>query len=316
MRGRSGAERVVPLAAVVLTYNSKSTLTVVLDRVAAQTVRPARTIIVDNGSVDGSDELLLGAVGIETLLLGENRGVGAGHNAGWRAAMSDPEMRFIWALEHDSFPTPDCLERLLASFDEAGSTFPMGAAIPAQESVEGERQVGATEPIRTTMLHFNGALLSVRALHQVGLCSEDFFCGHEDRELGLRLAHGGWLTVWDPRAVVVHANYRDAQGRRRTVFRRYYGWRNDLWLRIHVRKEPWVRVRAIAGAGFFLTRGFVRERWPWPEAHARLRATIDALTGRLGRRNYGFLTESSVASQPVRGHKLRRPRHQHEGRRS
>jgi hypothetical protein len=156
------------------------------------------------------------------------------------------------------------------------------------------------------MLHFNGALMWRRPLELLGLCPEEFFCGHEDRALGLRLTASGWTILYDPGAVVVHANFRDAQGRRHTVFRRYYGWRNDLWLRINARKEPWARVHAVAAACVFATRALVRDRWPWPETQARVCATFDAVTGRLGRRDYWFLTDPAVAGRPVRP--IRRPR--------
>jgi hypothetical protein len=160
------------------------------------------------------------------------------------------------------------------------------------------------------MLHFNGALVSRRALEVVGLCCESFFCGHEDRELGLRFAGAGWTTLCEPRAVVTHANFRDAQGRRRTILRRYYGWRNDLWLRINVRQERWARLRAAAVAAVFVTRALARDRPPWPEAQGRVCATFDAITGRLGRRDYWFLTDPSIAGRRVGGTRLsrRRPR--------
>ncbi len=229
---------VVPVAAVILSYNSRATLAEVLDRVAAQTVQPTRTVVVDNGSGDGTDQMLAAATDVEALLLGENRGVGAGHNAGWREVMGSPDVHFVWALEHDAFPAPDCLERLLATFAEADPSVPVGAAIPAQVVHDGDRPGGPSGPTPTRMLHFNGTLLAVDALAAVGLCSEELFCGQEDRELALRIVGGGWSTQLDPRAVVVHATFRNAQGTRSTIFRRYYGWRNDLWLRVHVRKEP------------------------------------------------------------------------------
>jgi len=66
--------------AVVLSFNARESLRVVLADLAAQTVTPARTIVVDNGSTDGTAAMVASEFPHFTLVaLAENAGVGAGH---------------------------------------------------------------------------------------------------------------------------------------------------------------------------------------------------------------------------------------------
>ncbi len=297
--GSAAAERYGPpmdgvaadVAAVVLVHNGASTLEPVLDAVLAQDLRPGRVLVVDNASTDGSRELVAhyGDRGVELLPLPENVGIGAGHNAGWGAALGGGA-RHVWALEHDSVPTGSCLRRLRWCAEGTDAA----VLIPAQ-TIDPARQPPADAAlVPTTNLHFNGSLIDRRAVDSVGLLREDFFVGHEDREYGARAAAAGLTVLFDPAALVYHRTFGDALGTRATPARRYYGWRNDLWVRIHRNHEPRVRLRAVGAATVTVLRAPRAEGRPWPFAMARVRATVDVLTGRMGRWDYWFLRSDEV----------------------
>jgi GT2 family glycosyltransferase len=274
------------IVAVVLAYNGEATLQATLEAIAAQTYPPRRVIVVDNASTDGSAGMAA-ASGADVIRLERNLGVGGGHNAGWERALEDPNAEMIWALEHDAVPHPTALRHevtTLLGLRSGGHQ--VGAIIPAQ--TVGEPVPGTGGPSVTPLLHFNGCLLVTDALKAAGTCDDRFFCGHEDRELGLRMNAHGWLTVFDPTAVVHHANFGNASGARSTPFRRYYGWRNDIWVRVNVRHERWGRIRAVGAASLTLAR-WLRHREAGALAPIRAMATFDALTGRLGERRYRFL---------------------------
>ena len=281
------------IVASILSYNSIETLLHTLETVDAQTVQPDRVVVVDNGSRDGTvDELRASWPAVEIVALGQNLGVGAGHNAGWRVALDDPTVDAIWALEHDSWPADTCLARLLETWRDREHRGPPVGAVHPRQIVRGKTpsmHAAATAPSASRFLHLNGALLPAAALHAVGLLREDFFVSHEDRELGWRLAAAGWQTIRDGGAFVVHRNYADARHTRRTVARRYYGWRNDAYLRINVFHERQAMLNVLGGTGVTLVR--VLRRGPSRSAYvrARVRATIDAFRGNLGRKDYAFL---------------------------
>jgi GT2 family glycosyltransferase/LmbE family N-acetylglucosaminyl deacetylase len=110
-----------PLASVcILNYNARHLLGRVVESVLEQTYRPVELIIVDNGSTDGSDELLAQFERVATVLrLGENTGFARGMNAGYAASHGA-----LWVpLNVDAVLHPEFLERaahLLAAHPAVG----------------------------------------------------------------------------------------------------------------------------------------------------------------------------------------------------
>lgn len=281
------------LTAVVLSHNSLPTLKEVVDAVAGQRSRPDRLIVVDNASSDGSVdylERLQQSGDADVLFLDENVGVGSGHNAGWRAAMQVPGCEFIWALEHDSTPTPSCLELLLETATSHPEKARIGTVVPRQD-LPGAPAVREPRPVRRgRRMTFNASLLSVQAIREAGLLREDFFVGQEDREYALRLIDAGFLVLHDLRAVVRHRNLgRRRRGIKPGVARTYYGTRNRIYLEVHLRRRPLAAIEFPVRSAVAIGRTLVREDHKLDRVRARFRATLDGLAGRMGRKEYYFL---------------------------
>ncbi|HUH21783.1 MAG TPA: glycosyltransferase, partial [Gaiellaceae bacterium] len=81
---------------------------------ALESVRGHETIVVDNGSSDGTVELVRERFPDVRLLQEENKGFGAGSNAGMRVATGN----WFLLLNSDAWATEGALERLVA-FGEA-----------------------------------------------------------------------------------------------------------------------------------------------------------------------------------------------------
>ncbi|MCZ7535459.1 MAG: glycosyltransferase [Acidimicrobiia bacterium] len=288
--------------AVVLSHNPGSSLEDVVRALAAQTLTPARTIIVDNASTDGSTDTVervaaeAGLEGLEVIALGENMGVGAGHTVGWKAALADPSCELVWSLEHDTCAEPECLERLVGTAHSritAGERLGIVAARgerTVQEGAERDAAGAPTEPFPAPRVTFNGILVTRALVEAIGFPRADFFVGFEDWELHRRLTRAGFTAVEDPRALVLHRTKGDHRmGLRPSVLRSYYSTRNSVYLRVAVDGERWARLRSAAWALASVGRIVVRDDRRAARVCARVTATFDGVTGRLGHRHYWFL---------------------------
>ena len=209
---------------------------------ALETVRGHETIVVDNGSSDGTVELVRERFPDVRLLEEENKGFGAGSNAGMRVATGN----WFLLLNSDAWATESALERLVA-FGEAHPDaavvgpklrFPDGRL---QRSVRGFPTLWrlATEYFflrklapRTRALNafyaggfdhqhvreaefVMGACMLVRreAVEQVGPLDEAFFLFSEETDWAYRFHAAGWKVVFFPGAECVHVGGASHGGR-------------------------------------------------------------------------------------------------------
>ncbi|HDZ56974.1 MAG TPA: glycosyltransferase [Pseudomonas xinjiangensis] len=104
--------------AVVLTYNRKNLLEKCLEAIYQQTRPCDGVIVVDNGSSDGTEQMLLDLehTNLEIHVLSENIGASGGFNAGFRLAFQGGA-DFVWMMDDDVIADPDALQRLLEADD-------------------------------------------------------------------------------------------------------------------------------------------------------------------------------------------------------
>lgn len=102
------------IAAVVLTYNRRDLVEECLKAILAQTVPVERIVVIDNGSSDGTAEMLSQnwSDRIELHILPKNIGAAGGFNTGIRMAYR-AQADGIWVMDDDVIPDPDALEKLL-----------------------------------------------------------------------------------------------------------------------------------------------------------------------------------------------------------
>lgn len=293
------------VVAVVLSYNSRSSLSRVVAAIGEQSLAPGRLIIVDNASTDGtrayldSIEDLQGPMEVRTILLERNVGVGAGHWAGWRAALEDPGCGWVWVLEHDCVPFPDCLADLLARAEGARRASVKIGAVGSELSRNlaeystdrdpstGSRRVsgGARPSPRFT---FNGVLLARSAIELSGPPRVDFFCGQEDWEYSVRLRRQGFELLQGGGWALHSSKGNHRYGVRPSVLRSYYATRNTVYLRAR-------SGGLLAKAGCALRVGPSCMKIAWCDdkkarrMSAKAAATFDGLTGRMGKRSYRFM---------------------------
>nr|MDQ3936369.1 glycosyltransferase family 2 protein [Actinomycetota bacterium] len=97
-------------AVVIPNWNGRDWLPACLDSIAAQTLAPSEVVVVDNGSTDGSLELLRER-GVRMIELGRNTGFAFAVNRGIEAA----EAELVALVNTDVVLEPDWLERMTAA---------------------------------------------------------------------------------------------------------------------------------------------------------------------------------------------------------
>jgi GT2 family glycosyltransferase len=237
----------ISVTVIVVNWNSGGLLAECLRRLKAQTIQPARVLLVDNassdGSVAGAGEL---AGNVTVLRMNANLGFAAGNNR----ALAEYDTEFVALLNPDAFPEPDWIERLLA----AARAHPEVAAFGSRQLCQGDPDIldgigdiyhmsglawrarhGARQQAQDLVAReiFSpcaaAALYRRQAFADLGGFDEDFFCYLEDVDLGFRLRLAGHKAMYVPDAVVHHVGSASTGGQQ-SDFAVYHGFRNPAWV--------------------------------------------------------------------------------------
>jgi N-acetylglucosaminyl-diphospho-decaprenol L-rhamnosyltransferase len=225
------------LSAVTVTLNGQPWVEQCLESLGG-----VETILVDHGSTDGTVELVQERFPEVRVLEQENRGLGAGLNAGMRAA----EARYHLLINSDAWLVGDALERLVAfadAHDDAAVVAPRlrNPDGTLQRSVRGFPTLWrlATEYFflrklaprsRALNAYYAGDfdhrsaravewamgscfLVRRAAVDAVGMLDEDFFLFSEETDWLYRFHEAGWSVWFTPEAEAVHVGGATHGGR-------------------------------------------------------------------------------------------------------
>jgi len=189
--------------------------------------QPFEVVVVDNGSTDGSPEMVLREYGkstkfrIQLIRNTANRGFCAANNQGFAAA----ETEFVALLNNDAEAEPDWLLRLAGAFDGRPDVGMAASKILVHDDPRridkaghliypdgqnrgrgsGELDQGQYDRVEEILWPDGCAAMYRRAmLDRIGGFDEDFFAYADDAELGLRAQIAGWKCLYIPGAVVRH----------------------------------------------------------------------------------------------------------------
>src|SRR3569623_1328721 len=233
---------------VVLTWNSAAVIGDCISSVLASKL-PLKVCVVDNGSTDGTPELVASSFPqVELIQTGENLGYAGGNNVGLAELLSRG-VEYVFVLNPDAIVEPDTVGRLLERADADAELAAVSPVITYRDSDRiwyggseinwrtgetphsGEGRVLGSVPVGKFTARFCGcaALLRSSALARVGLFDERFFLYFEDTELSVRLGKAGFKIGVESSAVCRHANSTSTGGGRSGVYQ-YYMPRNRLML--------------------------------------------------------------------------------------
>jgi len=225
------------VAVVVVTYDALPWIEQCLE-----SVRGVTTVVVDNGSSDGTREFVRERFPDVKLVEAENRGLGAA----WNRGIEETEGRYVLILNADAWLVGDSLERLVEFADSRPWAALVGPRLSnpdgsLQRSVRGFPTTWrlATEYLglrklapRSSALNafyaggfdhdevrevdfVMGACMLVRrgAIDEVGPLDEDFFLFSEETDWCFRFRQAGWSVVFYPGAECVHVRGASHGGR-------------------------------------------------------------------------------------------------------
>jgi GT2 family glycosyltransferase len=225
------------VAAVVVTYDALPWIEQCLDSLAG-----VETVVVDNGSTDGTVAFVREHYREVRLVESENRGLGAAWNIGLRETTST----YALLLNADAWLVAGALDRIVAFADSRPRAAVVGPRLrnpdgTLQRSVRGFPTVWrlATEylflrklaPRSSALNAFYGGgfdhdeirevevvmgacmLLRRGAVEEVGYCDEDYFLFSEETDWCYRFRQAGWEVVFFPGAECVHVRGASHSGR-------------------------------------------------------------------------------------------------------
>jgi hypothetical protein len=214
------------VSVIIPTWNGRALLRAALVSLRAQTFRDFETVVVDNGSRDGTVEMLEAEYS-DVVVVGfaENRGFAVAVNAGLRAARGS----YLVLLNNDVEAEAQWLEAIVGVLDarrDVGSVASKmvslrdpslldsaGAAMGlfAYDIGRGERDGPRFGTGREILCPCAGAGAYRRELFEVvGQFDEAFFAWFEDVELGIRAQLAGFKCWFEPSARVRHHGHATA----------------------------------------------------------------------------------------------------------
>jgi len=174
------------ISCIVPVYNGEVYLDETLDSIFAQTYSPIEVIVVDDGSTDGTADLIGKRRDEITYLHQENQGPGAARNFGIKKAAGD----FLAFLDADDLWSPEKLSMQMAAFDAQPELEVCVTRIQNFwiEGLEEDRERFKNHPISQPLpgYGFPTSLIRRRAFDTIGLIDETLKTG-EDSDWFMRM---------------------------------------------------------------------------------------------------------------------------------
>ncbi|MBF0463833.1 MAG: glycosyltransferase family 2 protein [Nitrospirae bacterium] len=258
------------ITVIIPNYNGLVYLGDCLNSLRNQTYKSFETIVVDNGSTDGSVDFIKENFP-EIRLISFNENTGFSHAC--NAAIKASESPFIALLNNDTEVSPQWLSALfevMNSEEETGmvaskilldkTTIDSTGMLIYPDGIGRQRGRGETDAgqydDRTEILYPSGCACLIRRkmLDDIGLLDEDFFAYCEDVDLGLRCRIAGWGAVYSPDAVVYH-KYSETGGKY-SLFKAFLVERNRIW--VAVKNFP---LEFIIGSPFYTFKRYLYQAY-------------------------------------------------------
>jgi len=214
----------MPKAAVVIpNWNGKESIKACLDSLLTQ-VHKAHIIVVDNGSIDGSLELIRKHYpNIDLIINHSNLGFAAGVNQGIKKAI-ELDLDYVALFNDDAVADKNWLGCLVESFegntqvgiatckfmtidkqhfDSTGDQYTIwGLPFPrGRDEIVSNKYDNLTDVFGASG---GASIYRIKMLKQIGLFDQDFFAYYEDVDISFRAQLAGWKIKYVPDSIAYH----------------------------------------------------------------------------------------------------------------
>jgi GT2 family glycosyltransferase len=219
-------ESTATVAIVVLNWNGITDTLQCLDSLLGQTYKQFHILVVDNGSIDNSKELLdkyhqAHADSVDVVYNQVNFGFAGGVNTGIEWALNE-DYKYVALFNNDARADKDWLKELVAqsensdvgiitglllsndgkTIDSTGEFYSKwGLAFPRNR---GDKESKAPDAGLVFGASGGASLYKTELLRDIGLFDEDFFAYYEDADISFRAQLAGWKVAYNPKAVAYH----------------------------------------------------------------------------------------------------------------
>ncbi len=272
------------VSVIIPNWNGKSLLEDSLSSLGKQTFKEFETIVVDNGSTDGSVEYMKSSFpNVIVVLLDRNYGFAKAINEGVKASNSE----YVAFLNNDTKVDPHWLDELVKVADRYLEVISVNSKLLNfydQKIIDGVgvsvNEVGQAKSIGwhekdngqydSEMYIFGatgGAALFRRELFiKLGMFDENFFMYFEEVDFAFRAQFQGYKSMYCPTAVVFHKH--KASSKKRPQYLEYWQFKNmtqtiikDMPTTVLLRNWRWLKIIMVHLNTIFyqLKNGFI---WP------------------------------------------------------
>lgn len=295
------------IIAVVVTFNRLELLKRNIDCLRRN--KPVSSIVVvNNGSTDGTHEWLDSQPDLKVIHqqnVGGSGGFYTGIDYAYRTGAD-----WIWCMDDDVFPRPDCLEELLKEATDKN----IGILAP-RRLMDGKifchdfQAYNLTNPLasmyarrlKNDEVHtptdikgtaFEGPFIRREVVERIGLPNKDLFIFCDDTDYCLRAVMAGFRIVYVPQALMdkqkFFSNDNWSERSKKKKWKRFYQIRNSAYLNHHYGQNWGVKyLRGFINVFGYMATAFVTapfsKAWQWKEIPRLWKAYQDGINERLGK---------------------------------
>lgn len=303
--------RTAPLVfIIVLNWNGKDDTLECLNSLQKLNYPNFQILVVDNGSTDGSEEVIRSAFpAVQFIQTGRNLGYAGGNNAGIRFAL-EQGADYVWLLNNDTTVDPTALTALVVTaqadpliafvgskiyyYDKPNMIWCVGGTIDLAPGGRtdhpgmGQEDQGQFDTIADVGYVSGCSLLASRAaIEAIGLLPEEYFLYFEETDWNVAAQRKGYRTLLAPASHVWHKYAETGEYKDRFI---YYSFRNRLQI---VRKYAPSHVFKALRVNLELLAGHIASApgRAWPLRFISLLAHLDAFFFRYGQAKWRMINK-------------------------